>query len=132
MNYLKIDEMKPFYTYKINARNGRVGIWRPKTQDFLLKRTKFYNTFTFGEFHYDTGAPFGTARPIEELEQSPFTEDDLHSRTMTWEEAGREKPDWAIKQKVETILTKTKELEILNYLQEWEDKMDIPHPRRTL
>jgi hypothetical protein len=128
MNYLKVDELKPFYTYKIRARNGRVGIWRPKTGDFLLRRTKFYDTYTFGEIHWDLDKNFGTARPLEELEASPFKEEDLHSRVLTWEEGGLERPEWA---DTDTYFGNPREKDILNYLKRWEDKMDMPHPKES-
>jgi hypothetical protein len=39
--------------------NGRDG--------FLGIREKFENRFVDKEFHWDTGAPYGTARPLEDL-----------------------------------------------------------------
>jgi hypothetical protein len=47
MDYLKVEELKPYYTYRIRARNGRVGIWRPETGEFTLRRTKFNDVFWY-------------------------------------------------------------------------------------
>lgn len=134
MDYLKVDELKPYYTYKIRARNGRVGIWRPEGGDFVLRRTKFNDVFTFGEIHWDLDKHFGTAKPLEELEKSPFTYDDFKYETMTWDEycgiTGRELPEWAnLFDKVSVVL---KEGTILKYLKSWEDKMDFQHPKEPL
>ena len=128
MDYLKVEELKPYYTYKIKARNGRVGIWRPDRGDFLLYRVKFNSHYTFGEIHWDLDSHFGTARPLEELEKSPFTKDDLNGRVMTWDEAGWEKPEWA---DYDEFYGKPKEKEILKYLKGWEDKMDTQHPKEA-
>ena len=134
MDYLKVEELKPYYTYRIRARNGRVGIWRPETGEFTLRRTKFNDVFTFGEIHWDLDKHFGTAKPLEELEQSPFDYGDFQRVSMTWDEycgiTGKELPEWANEH--EKVSVRLKEDRILNYLKEWEDKMDDPHPRETL
>ena len=126
MEYLKVEELKPFYTYRIRARNGRVGVWYPDAGDFMLKREKFGDVFVFGETHYDLDDHFGTAMPLEELEQSPFTAEDFKYKTMTWEEAGFKRPEHALTDKV---MFRPREKELLDYLQQWEDKMTDPHPR---
>ena len=51
--------------YKLDARNIRVGIWDGIT--FHGVRTKFGGTFMDDEYHWDIGAPNGTAKPIELL-----------------------------------------------------------------
>ena len=39
----------------------------------MISRFKFGHNYVFKEYHYDTGASFGTAKPLEEIEKSPFT-----------------------------------------------------------
>lgn len=130
MDYLKVEELKPYYTYRIRARNGRVGIWRPETGGFTLRRTKFNDTFAFDEFHWDLDKNFGTVQPLEELEKSPFVAEDLEAKVWRWEDTGLEKPEWAGDS--ETVWFNPREKDVLNYLKEWEDKMDTPHPKETL
>jgi len=73
MDYLKLDELKDGYLYRIRARNGAFGIWRAEKSGFILSRVKFDANYTFMEYHYDTGAPLGTVKPLQEIEPSPFT-----------------------------------------------------------
>ena len=126
--YLKVEELKPCYLYRIKARNGTVGLWNPDKGEFVLSRYKFGNNYTFGEIHWDLDPNFGTAKPWEELEKSPFELEDLESRIMTWEEAGLEKPSWA-KTDGATIWYNPKEEELLKYLNMWEHKLNDPHPK---
>lgn len=113
--YLKVDELKPGYLYRIRARNGTVGIWNPVRGEFTLSRTKFNDNYTFGEIHWDLNPNFGTVKPWEELEKSPFTVDDLQDRLMI----KNDREYWG----------NPKETEMLNYLNEWERKLDDPHPK---
>ncbi len=124
--YLKVEDLKPYYTYRIKARNGRVGVWRPDKGDFILRRTKFHDTFAFGEIHWDLDKSFGTVKPLEELEKSPFNKEDLESKVWKWQDTGLDKPDWATG---DEVWFNPKEEDVLNYLKGWEDKMDDPHPR---
>lgn len=57
--------------YLISARNGSVGVYNEEKKAFYLARRKFGDTFLFPEFHWDTGAPYGTAKPLEDLGKSP-------------------------------------------------------------
>ena len=115
MDYLKVEELRPYYTYKIKARNGQVGIWRPDKGEFMISRIKFGANFTFGEIHWDLDQYFGTAKPLEELEESPFKDEDL----LSGEIEIKGKKFWG----------NLKEEEILKYLNAWEEKLDAPHPR---
>lgn len=72
MDYIKVEDLKDGYLYRIRARNSGYGIWFGKDQGFTIRRTKFYDVYSFVEIHYDLSKHFGTARPTEELEQSPF------------------------------------------------------------
>lgn len=99
MDYLKVEDLKPGYLYRIKARNGTVGVWDPDKGEFLLSRLKFGSNFVFGEVHWDLDPHFGTVKPLEELEESPFDMED-YSRG-----------------------------ELLKYLNKWEHKLDVPHPK---
>jgi hypothetical protein len=103
-NYLPMGEMKDGYLYKVNCRNASFGIWRASENSFVIRRMKFYAIYKFEEYHYDTGPPFGTAKPLKELELSPFEDKDY--KHVVVEQDGKE------------YLTLPKEEEILNYLNE--------------
>jgi len=109
-NHLPMDEMKEGYLYKVNCRNADYGIWRASENSFVIRRTKFHSTYTFEEYHYDTGPPYGTARPLKVLELSPFKDEDY--KHVVVEQDGME------------YLTLPKEEEILNYLKERGDYYD--------
>jgi hypothetical protein len=115
MDYLEVEELKPCYLYRIKARNGTVGIWDPDKGHFLLSRYKFGDNFTFGEIHWDLDTSFGTVKPWEELEETPFTLDQLKSRIMVVD--GKEY--WG----------NPAEEALLEYLNMWEHKLDDPHPK---
>jgi len=84
--YIMINDLKPYHLYKIHARNSSLGIYLPKQYSFLIRRLKFYDWFVFEEFHWDTGALHGTVRPLKELENTPFGQEDL--RQGPWETNG--------------------------------------------
>lgn len=91
LKYMKVEEMKNGYLYKIHARNASYGIWVSRHDGFLIRRTKFKETYTFVELHWDVSSDFGTARPIMELEKAPFTEEELIEyggpELLTWLDA---------------------------------------------
>lgn len=62
--YLPMDQLEPRRVYWLHSRNLVVGAWQPETQGFIGVRHKFSNTYLFTEYHYDTGAPVGTACPL--------------------------------------------------------------------
>ncbi|NOQ63987.1 MAG: hypothetical protein GQ582_05695 [Methyloprofundus sp.] len=76
-DYLKIEELKNTYAYKICARNAYVGIWIAKDQSFIISRYKVGNhPYLFNEYHWDidTEGHFftGTVKPLELVEPCPF------------------------------------------------------------
>lgn len=83
--FIPMDDMKPYYLYRVNCRNSRYGIWLPAQEGCMGRRQKWYDWFLFTEYHYDTGPPFGTLRPLTELEKSPFGPDDFEYITKTGE-----------------------------------------------
>ncbi|HBM14765.1 MAG TPA: hypothetical protein DD381_00215 [Lentisphaeria bacterium] len=72
---IRIDDLKQGYLYLIDARNSHLGIWMSKKNSFLISRFKFGDNFLFEEDHWDTGEPYGTVKPIKELEKTPFEAD---------------------------------------------------------
>lgn len=69
--YLIIEECEHGRLYKIKSRNLSLGVYDENAKGFIGIRTKFGSRFLFTEYHYDTGAPFGTAWPIEALDLVP-------------------------------------------------------------
>ena len=92
--------MKPGWLYLLEARNFSLGVWKENEQGFLGKRYKFGEVFTFVEVHWDASEDFGTAKPLIELEQSPFKQEDLEY-------------DWN-----NTKVSVLKEKELLEYLED--------------
>jgi len=77
-DYLKPEELKIGYLYRIDARNASIGIWRGfKKGDFVISRYKFGQNYLFEEIHWDLSPDFGTVKPLYEIEESPFVEYDL-------------------------------------------------------
>jgi hypothetical protein len=101
---IKIPDLKSGYLYKIRARNARFGIWLPSKLGFMISREKFGNTYCFIEYHYDTGAPFGTVIPLKEIGQSPFTEEDM--KYTTWMKDGTNYGGYDNEEKVLSYLAK--------------------------
>ena len=71
--YLKPDELKDGYLYKIHARNATYGIWKKEKRSFFISRVKFKSNYIFEEYHWDVCTSFGTVKPLEEIEKSPFS-----------------------------------------------------------
>ena len=64
-NYIPKKDMVVGREYLCKARNFEVGTWNGVCFQYL--RTKFGQTFQDTEQHWDDGAPFGTAKPLELL-----------------------------------------------------------------
>ena len=80
--YIKLDSCKHGYTYRISSRNLSFGVYNEEKQGFVGIRTKFGDRYLFTEYHYDTGAPFGTVCPKEELEKCPIEDlEETHKDT---------------------------------------------------
>lgn len=72
-DYLGIEHLQAGMAYAIWARNAYVGIWLPEKQGFLISRYKASEMpYLFVEYHWDTGGPSGTAKPLRPLESCPF------------------------------------------------------------
>ena len=72
-DYLPISAMQNGIAYAICARNAYVGVWLPARKGFLISRYKFSATpYLFVEYHWDTGEPYGTAKPLRAIESCPL------------------------------------------------------------
>jgi hypothetical protein len=69
---IPLKDCKHGYTYRINSRNLSVGIFNSENSGFVGIREKFGSHYLFTEFHRETGAPYGTVSPKEELEKCPL------------------------------------------------------------
>jgi hypothetical protein len=78
-NHIPFDELKHKGVYRIHSRNLDVGIFNEATRGFLGIREKFGSEYLFEEYHWDTGAPFGTVHALEFLELCPL--DDIKTPT---------------------------------------------------
>ena len=72
MEYLKVNELRSGYLYRIWARNALCGIWYPSCGGFIISRFKFGSNYLFVEIHWDLDKWHGTVKPIELLEKAPF------------------------------------------------------------
>lgn len=76
-DYLKMDQLKHEYCYKIFARNAYVGVWKEPEKSFIISRYKVGGEpYLFDEYHWDTNNdenfPYGTVKPLELIEAFPF------------------------------------------------------------
>lgn len=70
--WIPLDDCEHGVLYRIASRNLRIGIYNEPSKSFVGIRFKFGNRFLDDEDHWDTGAPHGTAKPLEKLGKSPF------------------------------------------------------------
>jgi len=75
--YIPMEDLIPYFYYRIHARNAEFGIWIPYQKGFYIRRQKFGDYFGFIEYHWDTGPPYGTVKPLKQLEDTLFTEEDF-------------------------------------------------------
>ena len=86
-NYISLEECKHSYLYRIDARNFGIGVFDSTANGFIGVRSKFYDEFLYTEYHYDCGAPHGTACPIKELEKCPINNlstSDSNKELLEW------------------------------------------------
>jgi hypothetical protein len=109
LSYLPVEELKPLYLYRLHARNSRFGVWHPERKVFVISRFKFQDNFLCQELHWDTEDPWGgTAKPLRELEKTPFKLDDFKNNRLVvmnylnqydqikCTECGRLKNEWVV------------------------------------
>lgn len=70
--YIKLEDCKDGNLYKINSRNLSLGIFIKEENGFVGIRQKFGQRYLFIEYHWDTGAPYGTVKPQNDLGGTPF------------------------------------------------------------
>lgn len=68
---IKLTECKPRHLYKISSRNLIFGVFNAENSGFVGIREKFGDEYLFTEYHWDTGSPFGTVQPTEDLGEIP-------------------------------------------------------------
>ena len=85
-SYLKINELKDGYVYKIQARNASYGVWIESKKGFVISRWKFTRNYLFVEYHWDFDDIIGTVKPIEILEKFPFEFKKYSLEHNSWED----------------------------------------------
>jgi hypothetical protein len=70
-NIIPLNECRNGWVYKLSSRNLGFGVFVQASNGFIGIREKFKHRYLFTEYHWDTGAPFGTVRPKKELEPAP-------------------------------------------------------------
>ena len=84
---IKLEDCKDGYLYQIGARNSDLGVFSLRHKGFVINREKFGDKFLFAEYHWDIGAPHGTAKCIKELEKAPdFAWGEWHKSTYDQEQ----------------------------------------------
>jgi len=72
LNYIPLEECRDRQLYYIRSRNLSFGVFVKEQKGFVGIRTKFGHRYLFTEYHWDTGAPFGTVHPKQLLEECPI------------------------------------------------------------
>jgi hypothetical protein len=83
-DYLSLEKCKHSGLYRIYARNFSLGVYNLKEQGFIGIRRKFTMVFLDLEYHWDTGEPYGTAKPYEFLEFCPLFVGEKNDKLMEW------------------------------------------------
>jgi len=83
-DYLPIEKCEHTGLYMILARNFTLGVYHQKKQGFIGIRQKFTMEFLDMEYHWDTGAPYGTVKPLEFLEWCPVYVGEKNKLLMEW------------------------------------------------
>lgn len=69
-NWIPIGACREGFVYRIHSRNLKLGVFHSKGA-FLGIREKFGSRYLFDEYHWDQGPPFGTVKPLQELNRVP-------------------------------------------------------------
>lgn len=75
VRYLQISSLSDGCIYLVHARNSHLGIWDAAANGFVILREKFGQVSLAVEYHWDTGAPFGTAKPFSRISDAIPKED---------------------------------------------------------
>lgn len=63
-SYIPLIECIDRRFYNFSARNFYYGIFNESEKGFIGIREKWGSRYLFTEYHYDTGAPYGTVKPV--------------------------------------------------------------------
>jgi len=72
VEYIKLEDCVDGMLYLIDSRNLSIGVFNKARNGFIGIRLKWEDRFLFTEYHWDTGEPFGTVKPIKLLENCPI------------------------------------------------------------
>lgn len=117
---IKLDNCVHGNLYLLDSRNLNMGIFNKETKGFIGIRTKFGFRFLFTEYHREASTDFGTAKPLELIEETPFGQDKIQERitsTVTEEMIAQGLNHLSVGQ---TVSVDNKE--IRNYLEEKEEE----------
>jgi hypothetical protein len=81
VKHIPLSDCKHGWLYKIQSRNLIMGVFNEEKSRFVGIRGKFDQRFLFVEYHWDTGPPFGTVKPLECLEPCPIRNLDEYIET---------------------------------------------------
>ena len=70
-NWISLSSCQHGFLYYIHARNTNAGIFDATKQGFVISRKKFSANYLFIEYHWDTGEPLGTVKPLRKLCEAP-------------------------------------------------------------
>lgn len=91
--HIPIDQCVHGRLYRLSSRNLGMGVYNQANKGFVGIREKFGSEYLSTEYHWDTGAPHGTARPLEDLGPCPVTDlNESHLIAVTAEMAA--KSEW--------------------------------------
>lgn len=68
---IPLEECQHRHVYRLRSNNLTLGVFNLDAQGFIGIREKFRQRFLFTEYHWDTGEPYGTANPYEDLAELP-------------------------------------------------------------
>ena len=74
--WIPVSECRDGWLYYVHARNSNAGIYCLAEKGFVISRLKFSDNFLFTEYHWDTGEPYGTVKPLREIKKAPKFKDD--------------------------------------------------------
>lgn len=77
--FISVDECEDGFLYKVDARNFSLGVYNEHQKGFIGIRQKFKMIFLDLEYHWDTGAPYGTVKPIKKIKKCPIKFDRMMS-----------------------------------------------------
>ena len=65
-NYIPLEQCVPRHVYRIHSRNLAYGVFDGGNAGFIGHfAVSLTSIYLFTEMHWDTGAPFGTVKPVE-------------------------------------------------------------------